>query len=239
MEEKLSGRVLGGVSVGENDKILNVFTLEQGVVSAKIKGVKKAGAKLKFASQPFCFAEFIFAKTGKKRTVIGASLIDSFYPLRENINKLYSGSVILEYCKKFLKESIESKELFYLSINTLKNMAYLDNSPEYLLCDFLIKALALSGYALNLDGCFECAKNIDGRIFFDFSVGGFYCEECKTAWSREISILTYLALKKIIDGENVVKQECIKPLKLLDYYLKEKAEVTLNSLKELINLNNI
>ena len=45
MEEKLSGIVLGGVAFGENDKILNIYTLEQGVVSAKIKGVKKAGAK--------------------------------------------------------------------------------------------------------------------------------------------------------------------------------------------------
>ena len=63
MEEKMSGIVLSAVSVGENDKILNIFTLEKGVVSAKIKGVKKAGAKLKFASEPFCFAEFIFDKT--------------------------------------------------------------------------------------------------------------------------------------------------------------------------------
>ena len=62
MEEKLSGIVLGGVNYGENDKIINVFTLEKGVVSAKIKGVKKAGAKLKFASEPFCFAEFVFFK---------------------------------------------------------------------------------------------------------------------------------------------------------------------------------
>ena len=239
MEEKLSGIVLGGVSVGENDKILNVFTIEQGVVSAKIKGVKKAGAKLKFASQPFCFAEFIFAKTGKNRTVIGASLIESFYPLREEITKLYAGSVVLEYCKKFLKEGIESKELFTLTINSLKNLAYLDQSAEYILCDFLVKALALSGYALNFNGCFECADQIKNRVFFDYSVGGFYCEECKTAWSREISIFTYLALKKIIDGEKVQKQDCVKPLKLLEYYLKEKAEVTLYSLKELINLNNI
>ncbi len=239
MEEKLSGIVLGGVSVGENDKILNVFTIEQGVVSAKIKGVKKAGAKLKFASQPFCFAEFIFAKTGKNRTVIGASLIESFYPLREEITKLYAGSVVLEYCKKFLKEGIESKELFTLTINSLKNLAYLEQSAEYFLCDFLIKSLAFSGYALNFDGCFECANEIKGRVFFDFSVGGFYCEECRTSTSREISALTYLNLKKIINGESVQKQDCIKPLKLLDYYIKEKAEVILNSLKELINLNNI
>ena len=53
MEEKASGIVLSAVNYGESDKILNIFTLEQGVVSAKIKGVKKAGAKLRFSAEPF------------------------------------------------------------------------------------------------------------------------------------------------------------------------------------------
>ena len=38
MEEKISGLVLGGVNFSENDKILNIFTLEKGVVV----GVKTA-----------------------------------------------------------------------------------------------------------------------------------------------------------------------------------------------------
>ena len=45
MEEKLSGIVLSGINYGESDKIINVFTPEKGVVSAKMKSVKKAGAK--------------------------------------------------------------------------------------------------------------------------------------------------------------------------------------------------
>ena len=130
MEEKLSGIVLGGVNVGENDKILNVFTLEQGVVSAKIKGVKKAGAKLKFASEPFCFAQFVFAKTGKNRTVIGASLLDSFYPIREDLSKFFCGGALLEYVRKFLKEGIVGEQTFYLLVNTLKEMAYGEKAPE-------------------------------------------------------------------------------------------------------------
>ena len=91
MEEKVSGIVLGGVNFGENDKILKVFTLEKGLISAKIKGVKKAGAKLKFASEPFCFAEFILSVTNAGHTVIGASLFDSFYSIREDIIKYLGG----------------------------------------------------------------------------------------------------------------------------------------------------
>ena len=115
MEEKLSGIVLGGINFGENDKILNVFTPELGVISAKIKGVKKAGAKLKFAAEPFCFAEFIFSKKGSMRTVIGASLIDSFYSLRLDLKKYFCAGSVVEYVKKFIQEGITSSELFIIS----------------------------------------------------------------------------------------------------------------------------
>ena len=117
MEEILHGIVLGSVSYGDNDKILTVFTLERGSVCAKIKGVKKAGAKLKFASEPFCFAEFVFSKSGERRTVIGASLLDSFYPLRNDLKTLYLASSCLEFVKRFDVENIVSKlnRCFHLS----------------------------------------------------------------------------------------------------------------------------
>ena len=103
MEEKISGIVLSGVNYGESDRIINILT-PNGVVSAKMKSVKKAGAKLKFASEPFCFAEFVFSVGKSLRTVIGASLIDSFYPVRMDIKKLYSASSVLAFAKKFCKE---------------------------------------------------------------------------------------------------------------------------------------
>ena len=236
MEEKLSGIVLGGVNVGENDKILNVFTLEQGVVSAKIKGVKKAGAKLKFASEPFCFAQFVFAKTGKNRTVIGASLLDSFYPIREDLSKFFCGGALLEYVRKFLKEGIVGEQTFYLLVNTLKEMAYGEKAPECLLAYFLINALSLSGYALLLDGCFGCGCELGNRIFFDYAFGGFFCESCRIETSREINADTFFCLQKISRGESLEKERCIRPLKLLDFYLSEKADVKINSLRELLNI---
>ena len=116
MEEKLRGIVLSGVNYGESDKILGIFTLEKGLITAKIKGVKKAGAKMKFASEPFCFAEFIFSEKNGKRTVIGASLIDSFYPLREGVEKFFAGGAMVEYTKKFLYEGMKNEDHFILLI---------------------------------------------------------------------------------------------------------------------------
>ena len=237
MEEKLSGIVLGGVNFSENDKILSIFTLEQGVVSAKIKGVKKAGAKLKFAGEPFCFAEFLFAKTGKNRTVTGASLIESFYPLRQDIFKLYSASTVLEFAKRFLKEGIVNEPFFNLVVQALKNIAFGDDSPELCLCRFLTSALTFAGYALNFNGCSGCENQIEGRAFFDAGDGCFYCENCKTPTAFEINYSTFENLQKITSGVAVDKPDCVNPLKLLDFYVKEKDDYGLRSLGELIKLH--
>ena len=178
MEEKLDGIVVGSVNFGESDKILTIFTPDKGVISAKIKGVKKAGAKLKFASEPFCFAEYVFAASGDRRTVISASLIDSFYPIREDIQKFFAAGVIGEFVRKFFKEEMVEEETFLLVADTLKKLAYGDENAKSVLCGFLLKALFNAGYGLNLNGCAVCGEEIKTRPYFDWSGGGFYCEKC-------------------------------------------------------------
>ncbi|MBE5754875.1 MAG: DNA repair protein RecO [Clostridiales bacterium] len=238
MEEKMSGIVLGGISFGENDKILKIFTLEQGVVSAKIKGVKKAGAKLKFASEPFCFAEFIFSKRGDLRTVIGASLIESFYPVREDISKYFCAGAIVEFIKKFYREDIVSPETFFTVVSALKSIAYGDIGAKASLVNFFVSALKISGFALSFNGCSKCEGEIDGRIFFDYRSGAFYCEKCFDGTGREVSILTYKALQKAEKGVLEENDEgTLKALKLIEYYLEMRADENLNSLKELIKIS--
>lgn len=238
MEEKMSGIVLGGIAFGENDKILNVFTLEQGVVSAKIKGVKKAGAKLKFASEPFCFAEFIFSKKGEMRTVIGASLIDSFYPVREDIVKFFCAGAIVEFVKRFYREDIVSPETFLSVVSALKSIAYGNGNPKSVLVGFFVSALKIAGYALSFDGCVHCGEKIDGRVFFDYRSGAFSCEKCFGGEGREVSVYTYQALNLAEDGKLTDNFEgTVKALRLIEYYLEMRAEERLNSLKELIKIS--
>lgn len=236
MEEKLKGLVVSSVNYGENDKILNVFTLEKGMVSARIKGVKRSGAKLKFASEPFCFAEFVFVTTGDKRTVRGASLIESFYSIREDLIKLYAGSAILEFIKHFEIESMVSPQMFLLAIESLKNITYGTNNASGELCRFFIEALKIVGYGLKFDGCFKCGCNIKGRIFFDYVYGGFFCEECSTDVMREINYSTFIALKFASEGQTSGDYSYSAGLRLINFYILNKAEEKLKSLVELIKL---
>ncbi len=236
MEEVLKGILLDGISYGDNDKIINVFTLEKGVVSARIKGVKKAGAKLKFATEPFCFAEYVFSCTGDRRTVIGASLLDSFYPIRLSVEKLYSACSAVEFVKEFCKKEMVQPQLFFSLLTALKKLAYTDENALLPLTEFLILGLKEMGYGIKFNGCADCETDFDGRTFFDYESGSFYCYECANGRGREINNLTYKTLRSVAENEKLDGADYLKGLKLLDYYLTNKTEAVLKSLKQLLSL---
>ena len=119
---KTDALVLRAADYGENDKIITLFSLQYGKISAALKGVKKAGAKLKFAAQPFCFAEFVLAKKGEHNTVTSASLTDGFYPLREDIGKFYAAASLAGICDSVLYDGIVNEELFLRAVNALREM---------------------------------------------------------------------------------------------------------------------
>jgi len=80
MNEKIvDAIVLKSQDYKENDKIVYLFSPAEGKFSAVLKGVKKASAKLKFAGEPFCFAEYTCVRRGDMATVINAMEKESFF----------------------------------------------------------------------------------------------------------------------------------------------------------------
>ena len=226
MEEKVDALVLRSIDYKDNDKILTLFTLQNGKVTAAAKGVKKAGARLKFAAQPFCFAEYVLAKKGERRTVISAA----------NIEKFYAACAVCEVCDALLFEGIVNEELFLYAVNALKNMCGGDAAEE--LVRFLIGALRLSGYMLSLQACADCGGILEGRVYFDVAGGCFYCAECaKGAGTGEN---TYNFLRKCSDlsylPEKIDKAAESRALKLLKVYFRDKTDTELRSLDEYIRL---
>ena len=240
-EKKLNGLLVRAVNYGERDKIITIFTLEEGLVSAKIKGVKKADAKLKFASEPFSFSEYILSSSGDRNTVTGASLYDGFYPIRENICAYYSGCVILEFIREFCMEGETYPELFLLATKTLEKLAYSDENRFETLIAFLLSALREVGYGLNTKKCIYCKTPIEDRVFFESSSGGFLCLDCVGETGMEISKITYQILKNIEENgfapEMEDKDRYLKrALKLIDFYINDRTSATVKALKDLIEL---
>lgn len=238
MELKVNALMLRAVDYGENDKILTLLTAEYGKISAGIKGVKKPAAKLKFAAQPFCFAEYILAKKGDKYTVINCTECESFYDLRTDINKFYAASAAIEAVSALTYEGGDCAEIFYECVKTLSAMCAGDERLP--LIKFLIFLLEKSGYALSLDNCAECgAPLIDAeKLRFDMDAGAFTCFDCGTGAGA--SRVTYNVLRKLAGKsyeEDFITDDGEKrALRLIREYFSYKTDDSFKSLSEYIRL---
>ncbi len=236
MEIKVDALVLRTADFGESDKMLTLFTLQRGKLSAAAKGVRKAGAKLRFAAQPFCFAEYVLAEKGDRRTVIQASNTDGFYALREDIGKFYAAASLVGLCDALLFDGIVNEELFLRAVTNLRGMCEGDETLS--LIHFFIKALELSGYCLQLTACTDCGAVLSGRCHFDIGGGCFTCSECGRG--AGVSESTMHVLRKCAgleaDEGQLSAEGKKRALKLLYAYFRAKTDAEVRALGEYIAL---
>ena len=238
MDVKVNGITLSAVNYKESDRILNVFTLERGKITVNARGVRKANAKMKAVSEPFCFAECVLAEKAGRYTATEVNVFDSFYSLRLDVKKYYAGLCALEFTNLFFPEETVSEEQFVLLVEYLKKLSG-DCVAESLLTEFFIKAVRISGYALDLSACPRCGGEISGKAYFSAQAGGVVCENCVKQGDREFSYATYDCLKRIADGKGSTPSdtETLKNcLKFFAYYMSSVAGVTLRCLPQFIAL---
>ena len=189
MDEKTQGLVLKLIDYKDADKLASIFTYELGVITAKFVGVKKEKAKLKAIAQPFTFADFNFAMRANNRVVAGASLIDNFYQIMNDYNKMVCGYIVLDIIKTILPEEKPEQDLFLFSISTLKKI---EQSNEYVaVIDFILKFLNFSGFGVEFPD--------SDYVFFDKFSADFVSK--RTELCSQIDKNVYLTLKKINNGE--------------------------------------
>lgn len=184
---KVKGIVLGGTNYKEKDKLVRLFTLENGKMTVTMRGVRGDKAKLKFAKEVFCFGEYIIEE-GKTNIVTSVDVIDSFYGISQNIEKYYEGCAILDIVDKFSSEA--NPQLFIEVVKALKSLCY-DNLPKYYVIDkFLLNFLNNMGYFFMTDKCSSCGATLGGR-YLNLDFGELVCPACKSASCIQVSDACY------------------------------------------------
>ena len=179
-EIKTQAIVLSSTDYRDADKKLALFSCEYGLMFATIKGVKKPKAKLASYAQPFCFAEYLLSKKGDFFSVINASPIENFFNLTSNFDKYVIGTAILEFCRKTVNMNDPSLELFVLTLKTLKALDMTGANEMAVFIRFLIDAMKLVGYEIELSSCVKCGsdKFISSGFGYSYENGGIVCKRC-------------------------------------------------------------
>ncbi len=238
MEIKVNALMIRAIDYKDNDKILTLFTADKGLITAGIKGVKRAGAKLKFAAQPFCFAEYILTQKGGRYTVINATEEENFYDLRTDINKFYAASSVIDSIPSLVVEGENAYDMFYIAVRALMDMCTGDEIV--VLISYLLSALSYSGYSISLSDCAVCGSSLLDceRMRFDMHTGTFSCYDCGDgvgASGVTYNVLRY-ALGKSYQKNAITDEGKKRALRLLKEYLIFKTESKCAPLSELIRL---
>lgn len=222
MEEfKLTGIVTGAMDYKEKDKLVTLYTLQLGKMTAVLKGVKNKNAKLKFASQPFCFGQFIVVKNGEFYTVTSAEQMESFYNLTQNYARFLVGQLALEVTNTIMQPNMIYESYFVLLLKLLRSLCYDEGVHEkVLLTKFLLSVYAIMGYELNFKTCNECETPLNQEVFFNFDLGALTCKGCAAAQSFELTKKQFTLLK-------IIHQTEMEQLKTIGVKAQDLTEILL------------
>lgn len=220
MDTKVKGIILKLNDYKEADKLASIFSLEQGVITANFRGVRKEKSKMKAFALPFTFAEFNINQTGVTRVVTSINVIDGFYGLTTKYSKTISGYILLDTIKTILPVEKPEADLFVLALNALKQI---ETQDEYLaVAQFIIKFIEFCGETLNFSQ--------NNYVYLDRAIGDFV--RSPNFATTQIDKKVFMLLKTVNDGNlNIEANETTKKqaLRLLNTILTIKFNVEIRS----------
>ena len=197
--ECIKAIVTGYADYRDNDRMLTLFSAEHGRIDCKARNCRKPTAPLLACSQPFVYGEYELFINFDRSVVNGCEVLETFYPIREDVDRFMSASAATQLCNAVIKHGSEDTELFSLLYHILSFLAYTDSDPKDLLIAFLLHFLSISGYRPSLTRCAVCRRDIrhDAVLYYSAEAGGTVCNACPHG-SNPVSRLALEAMRRIL-----------------------------------------
>ncbi|MBT9153966.1 MAG: DNA repair protein RecO [Firmicutes bacterium] len=172
---KAEGLILRSSNLGEWDRLVVVLAMGYGKVRVVAKGARKIQSRYASVTQPLTHLRFTAYVGGKLPTLSQAEALESFRPLRENLDSLAYALYILELVDMSLVDAQPHDDILSLAIACLHILSHTEHR-ELLLAFFELRLLARLGFALELGVCPRCAGLPGEHLVVDLP--GFPCHKC-------------------------------------------------------------
>lgn len=246
MRKTIEGIVLKASDYQEKSKILQVYSLEHGLISLYLKGANQYRSKQFVLAQPLTHASFsIYYSEGLNQCFSG-EIINSFQNLKLNFEQNIYVYHLFELILKTLEKHAANPYLYQLLLLIMNAIdAGASEAKRALLTNcFELKLLYFLGVAPELSCCVECGRN-QAIATFDLYKGGLICKHCLTPQTFSFSkqtlttiIQLYYAKIEAIPDLPDVSTEVLKDLRfIIDQYYQYHLGIRTNSRKYLQNFH--
>jgi DNA repair protein RecO (recombination protein O) len=191
------GVVLRTQKLGEADRIITILGRTTGRVRAVAKGVRRTKSRFGARLEPFTHVDLMLHPGRSLDVITQAEVIRPYgEPLAGDYPRYTAGVAMLETAERFTPmEKEPALRQLLLLIGGLRSLGEVEHDPRLVLDAFLLRSLAVAGYAPALGECARCGASPGARPHphpgsaapasearlpaFAVAAGGMVCASCR------------------------------------------------------------
>ncbi|GAA4985197.1 DNA repair protein RecO [Kineococcus glutinatus] len=195
--------VLRAQKLGEADRVITLLTRHHGRVRAVAKGVRRTSSRFGARVEPFTAVD---AQLHRGRSTLDiVTQVEVLAPYGQALVGDYArytaGSAMLETAERFTDaEGEPATQQYLLLVGALRTLAGGGHDPSLVLDAFLLRSLAVAGYAASFVDCARCGAPGPHRAFA-VALGGVVCPSCRPPGSAAPDPATLQLLAALLTGD--------------------------------------
>ncbi len=175
-----TGIVLRTQKLSEADRIISVLTRGRGRVRVVARGVRRTSSRIGARLEPLNHVDL---QCYEGRTLDSVTQVETLASYGATLSLDYSrwtaGQAMAETAERLTSEEGEpALSQYALLVGGLRALAETTHDPGLVLDAFLLRSLAISGWAPSFDDCARCGASGPHRAFH-VAGGGVLCVSCR------------------------------------------------------------
>ncbi len=204
--------VLSSVDYGDADRIVTLFTVGRGRLSAFAAGARKSRRRFPGVLEPATHLKArLVERRGDTYRLDAADVVTSFHHLRGDLGRIARSLYALELCREVTRDHEPHPQLFDALLGYLALLDRAQAGPTSLIA-FELDTLALAGFRPQFSPCTRCGRESGERPRFDPDEGGAICERCAPEYPFAVPARgeTIAALATLQAGERIPYDAAIR-----------------------------
>jgi DNA repair protein RecO (recombination protein O) len=193
--------VLRTHKLGEADRIVTVLSRRLGKLRVVGKGVRRTKSRFGARLEP---GMHIDVQCYEGRSLDTVTQVETLDPWGEAIARDYrawtAATAVLETCDRLTEEREPALQQYLLLAGALRALAHREHDAGLVLDAYLLRALAVGGYAPSFHDCAKCGAPGPHRAFH-VAAGGVVCPVCRPPGSAAPAPDTLRLLAALLAGD--------------------------------------
>jgi DNA repair protein RecO (recombination protein O) len=194
--------VLRTHKLAEADRIVTLLTRSHGKVRAVGKGVRRTTSRFGSRLEPFMHVD-VQLSTGRSLDIVTQAETLGAYgrPVCEDYALYTAGTVMLETAERLVEAEHEpALQQYWLLVGAVRALAGREHAPGLVLDSYLLRALAVAGWAPSFTDCARCGEPGPHHAFAVAS-GGAVCAACRPPGAAAPAQETFALLAALLAGD--------------------------------------